>query len=136
MEKDMSPAAARRWVEQEAAKHTTTESRRKRIESERNTIAMAERYGLADKFPNSLAANRVLIARLEALCSNPQPATTETEKIAGRKADFFIRYKRNGKAYFDVAWSRSADAARKNFVAACRQLNWRNVEIISVEPRA
>lgn len=64
--KDLTPAQARRWVRQEAAKHTTRASRLERIASERRTIARSRELALDCTLPNSLAVHETLIAVLAA----------------------------------------------------------------------
>lgn len=62
--KDFTKAQAASWVRQEAAKHTTPESRAERIAYEIKTADMMR--SMHGRFPNSDAAHEALVAVLRA----------------------------------------------------------------------
>lgn len=61
-------------------------------------------------------------------------AATSVEKAAGKRADFIVFYRRNGKPYLDAMWASSAQDAERKLVAFCKELRWK-VTVESVEPR-
>ncbi len=63
---DFTPAQAKRWVAQEAAKHSTPDSIRQRIATEKQQAEDPIMRKLSASFPNSTKAHLDLIATLEA----------------------------------------------------------------------
>lgn len=66
---DFTKAQAKRWVAQEAAKHTTPESIRERIAAEKKQAEDPVMKKISANFPNSTQAHLDLIAVLEAKLS-------------------------------------------------------------------
>ena len=58
---DFTKSQAKRWVQQELAKHTTGDSIRTRLTSEEAMIAKGDKYGL----PNAYQAHKDLKAALD-----------------------------------------------------------------------
>jgi hypothetical protein len=58
---------------------------------------------------------------------------SEAEKIAGKRADFRITYKRNNKTYFDDMWAPNAAAAEAKFNIFARELGWKDVIVSRIE---
>jgi hypothetical protein len=63
---DFTPAQARKWVAQEAAKHTTPDEIRQRIATERKQAEDPIMKKISADFPNSTKAHLDLIGALEA----------------------------------------------------------------------
>lgn len=61
-----------------------------------------------------------------------QTTISDTEMIAGMRADFKVFYLRNGKPYFDVMWAPNAYEAARTMLGFAKQLRWR-IEIVRVE---
>ena len=63
--------------------------------------------------------------------------TTYVEECAGRKADYRVYYRKNGKpkVFFDAMWADSADEAKMKFIGFAKELRWK-VEVIGVKAEA
>ncbi len=57
---------------------------------------------------------------------------TDAERVAGKRADFHVYYRRNGKLRLDAMWAPTADEAKASMLAFARELGWR-VEIVRVD---
>jgi len=57
---------------------------------------------------------------------------TAGERAAGRRADFKVFYRRNGKLYFDPIWAATADEAKSKMLGFARDLRWK-IEFVRVE---
>jgi hypothetical protein len=55
------------------------------------------------------------------------------EQAAGKKAQFKVFYRRNGKLYWDAMWAPGTDEAASNLLAFAKELRWKAVEIVRVE---
>jgi hypothetical protein len=63
---------------------------------------------------------------------------SDTERAAGRRADFHVYYRRNGKLYFDPMWAKTAVEAETSMRAMARELGWKIkvVRTVTVRPDA
>lgn len=57
---------------------------------------------------------------------------SDTEKAAGKRADFHVYYRRNRKLYFDPMWAKTADEARTKMLGFAKELRWK-IEIVRVD---
>ncbi len=58
---------------------------------------------------------------------------TDTERCAGKRADFHVYYRRrNGKLCLDAIWADTADEAKASMFAFARELGW-YIEIVRVD---
>lgn len=57
---------------------------------------------------------------------------SDTERAAGRRADYHVYYRKRGKLYFDPMWADSETEAKAKMLAFARELGWR-VEVVRVE---
>lgn len=60
---------------------------------------------------------------------------TDVERAAGKRADFHVYYRRNGKLFFDAMWAASAEEATAKMLGFARELRW-NIKIVRVDPVA
>ncbi len=60
---------------------------------------------------------------------------SDTEMAAGKRADFKVFYRRNGKLYFDAMWAKTADDAIGKMLGFAKELRWK-IEIVRAEPVA
>ena len=65
------------------------------------------------------------------------PRITDSERAAGKRADYHVYYRRNGKLRLDPIWNVDGDAdtaekAAEKMAAFARELRWR-IEIVRVE---
>lgn len=58
---------------------------------------------------------------------------SDVERVTGKRADFHVYYRRNGKLYFDAMWATDAEAAAAKFSAFAKELRWK-VEVVRVKP--
>ena len=63
-----------------------------------------------------------------------QPKKGTVETAAGFAGRFIVRYTRNGKKFWDVMYSPTAEQARSDFLGLARELGWK-VTDVSVEIR-
>ena len=54
------------------------------------------------------------------------------EQVAGKRAQFKIFYRRNGKLYWDAMWAPGTDEAVAKFHSVAKELRWK-VEFVRVE---
>lgn len=89
-----------------------------------------------DSSPDAWLAMAAEIGRiLKARRQGPkQPKTSSVERMAGKRADFFVTYRRGGKQYFDVMWAPTPERCEADFAAAAAELGWK-VEGVRVYPR-
>ncbi len=60
---------------------------------------------------------------------------SDTEMTAGKRADFKVFYRRNGKLFFDAMWAKTADEAKSKMLGFAKELRWK-IEIVRVDPIA
>jgi hypothetical protein len=58
---------------------------------------------------------------------------TDAERAAGRRADFHVYYRRDGKLFFDAMWAAMAEKATAKMLDFARQLRWK-IQIVRVDP--
>ena len=58
---------------------------------------------------------------------------TYTEECAGKRADYRVYYRRNGKLFFDAIWAPSADEAIWGLREFAREAGWK-IEIVGTRP--
>jgi hypothetical protein len=58
---------------------------------------------------------------------------TDAERAAGRRADFHVYYRRNGKLFFDAMWAATAEEATAKMLGFARELHWK-IQIVRVDP--
>ncbi len=51
----------------------------------------------------------------------------DSERIAGRRADFHVYYRRNGKLFVDAMWAKTEREAADKMRGFARELRWRVV---------
>jgi hypothetical protein len=54
------------------------------------------------------------------------------EQAVGRRAQFKVFYRRNGRLYWDAMWAPGTDEAADKLTAFAREMRWK-VEIVRVE---
>jgi hypothetical protein len=59
--------------------------------------------------------------------------TSDTERVAGLRADFKVFYRRNGKTFFDVMWADTAQEAERKMLGFAKELRWK-IDIFRVTP--
>ena len=58
---------------------------------------------------------------------------THVEECSGKRADYRVYYRRNGKLFFDAMWAATADDAVAQMVACAREMRWK-IEIVGARP--
>lgn len=51
--------------------------------------------------------------------------TTYAEKCAGKKANYRVYYRRNGRVRFDAIWAQTPEEAKATFLAFAREVGWK-----------
>jgi hypothetical protein len=59
----------------------------------------------------------------------------DTERAAGKRADFHVFYRRDGKLYMDPMWAKTPEAASAAMLGFAHQKRWK-IEIVRVDPVA
>ena len=57
---------------------------------------------------------------------------SDTEKAAGKRADFHVYYRRSGKLYFDPIWAPGEDQAKAKMLGFAKELGWK-IKIVRVD---
>jgi hypothetical protein len=58
---------------------------------------------------------------------------TDAERAAGKRADFHVYYRRNGKLFFDAMWAATPEEAKVKMLEFAHELDW-TIEIVRIDP--